>query len=54
MLCPRCSSQMKNIKHFEPSKQYAYHECPKCKQQTHQKRIHFDEFEKGVKYENKR
>lgn len=53
MRCPRCNREMKNTMHFEASKQYAYHMCPKCKQHTHQKRIHFDKYEKGNIYENK-
>ena len=48
MRCPRCNQEMKNVMHFETGKQYAYHECPKCKQPTHQKRIHFEEYEKGL------
>ena len=54
MLCPRCNKEMKNVMHFEPGKQYAYHLCPKCKQQTHQKRIHFEMYVKGNLYEIKK
>lgn len=49
MKCPRCNQLMKNTMHFESGKQYTCHICPKCKQQTHQKRIHFEEYEKGNK-----
>ena len=54
MRCPRCNQLMKNAMHFEPGKQYAYHMCPKCKQQTHQKRIHFEMYVKGNLYEIKK
>lgn len=53
MRCPRCNREMKSAMHFEVGKQYAYHVCLKCRQQTHQKRIHFEEVERGVKYEYK-
>lgn len=52
MKCPFCGNTMKNMMHFENSKNYAYHECPKCHTRTHQKRIHFETFEKGNSNEN--
>lgn len=53
MICPRCNIKMSQVMHFETNKQYAYNICPKCRKQTHQKRIHLDEYEKGNKYEKK-
>lgn len=52
MRCPKCNSEMKNIMHFENGKDYAFHECPKCYFQTHQKRIHFEEVKKGENTSN--
>lgn len=46
MKCPRCNYEMKNMMHFENGKTFARHECPRCKSQTHQKRIHFEDFVK--------
>jgi hypothetical protein len=37
---------MKTIMHFEDGKEFAFHECPKCKTKTHQKRINYAQFEK--------
>ncbi len=48
MRCPKCGAETKNIMHFENGKNFAYHECSKCRTKTHQKRIHFEE----VKDEN--
>lgn len=52
MLCPKCGRTMKNIKHFEPGRNYQFNVC-KCMFQTHQKRIHFDEETKEDKEEKK-
>lgn len=52
MLCPKCRCEMKNVMHFENGKNFAFHECNKCRTKTHKKRIHFEEFEKGVHNEN--
>ena len=43
MKCPKCGNEMKNKMHFENGKEFAYHECTKCKQKTHQKRIHYED-----------
>ena len=40
---------MLDIMHFEKNKNYAFHMCKRCKQPTHNKRIHFEEFEKEGK-----
>ena len=48
MKCQRCGSEMKNKMHFENGKRFAYHECKSCKTQTHQKRIHFEDFDKDT------
>jgi Zn ribbon nucleic-acid-binding protein len=53
MKCPRCNNDMKIIMHFEDSKDYSFHECPKCKQRTHQKRINYAQFEKEETNEKK-
>jgi transcription elongation factor Elf1 len=50
MRCPRCNHVMKNVMHFEETKDYAFHECKYCKQRTHQKRINYEQFEKGNVY----
>ena len=49
MLCPKCKKEMKNVMHFETGKNFTFSECKKCHTQTHKKRIHFDEIEKGRK-----
>ena len=51
MRCTRCGGTMENLMHFEEKKDYAYHWCKKCKQKTHQKRINYEQFEKGNRYE---
>ena len=43
---------MKNVMHFEKGKNFAYHQCINCPTQTHPKRIHFEEFERGEKNKN--
>lgn len=43
MRCKRCGDRMLNIMHFEKNKNYAFHMCKRCKQPTHQKRVHFEE-----------
>lgn len=52
MRCPRCGNEMKIAMHFENGKDFAYHYCKKCQQKTHQKRIHYEEIEKGNIYTN--
>lgn len=47
MKCPNCRKEMKNVMHFENGKNFAFHECRSCNIKTHQKRIHFDEIERG-------
>ena len=53
MRCPRCNTIMIKTMHFEKDKNYTNHMCPKCYTNTHPKRIHFDEFERGKRNENK-
>lgn len=53
MRCPRCGHEMNNVMHFEAGKDFAYHYCTKCQQKTHQKRIHYEAFEKDKKEGNK-
>ena len=47
MKCPRCNRSMKNMMHFEDGKDFAYNACKHCQTRTHQRRIHYEEFEKG-------
>jgi len=42
---------MSNVIHFERGKDYAFHMCKRCKQQTHKKRINYDALEKGKENE---
>lgn len=51
MKCKKCGDKMLDIMHFEKNKNYAFHMCKRCKQPTHNKRIHFEEFEKGRNHE---
>lgn len=54
MKCPRCGNDMKTMMHFEDGKDYAFHECSKCKTKTHQKRINYAQFEKDTYTNEKR
>lgn len=54
MRCPKCGHEMKNVMHFEEIKDYAFHWCKYCKTKTHQKRINYEQFEKGSIYINEK
>jgi DNA-directed RNA polymerase subunit RPC12/RpoP len=49
MRCPKCGREMKNVMHFESGKDYQYNRCKHCLERTKQKRIHYEDFEKGNK-----
>lgn len=53
MKCPLCGNTMKNMMHFEESKNFAFHQCNNCNTKTHQKRIHFEDLKKGNNNENR-
>ena len=49
MLCPKCGREMNNVLHFEEEKNFQYNICKHCNKRTKNKRIHYEEVEKGRK-----